>query len=314
MRRFLRRLRTTVLLLAGVCVLNFAIVLAAPGSPLDYLTGPQTTEHFLQARAERLGLNQSPARRWLVWMKGLAHGDLGTSYQGGSVNGYIGKALRHSVLLMGCALLLGTVLAFPVGISAARRPGGLWDKTVGALALAGLGWPSFLLSLGVIWLFALKLGWLPAGGMGTPGMSDGIDRLRHMVLPVCVLAFGVFARLVRYLRSLTAEVSASSYMEAARAKGLSPRRALWRHALPNIALPMLNLLGLELPGLVGGAAVTERIFQWPGMGTLLLNAVGRRDYPVILGVNLTVAVTVVLVNWAVDTLGDLADPLSGSET
>ena len=311
---FWRRLRTSVLLLLGVTVLNFSIVALAPGSPIDYLTGPRATQEFLEGRRQALGLDKPVAERYVVWVGRLLRGDMGRSFQGGApVSGLIGRAMKASLLLMGVGLAVGAALALPLEIWSARRLGGAVDRVTYWLVMVGLGWPNFLLALILLWAFTLKLGWLPSGGTHDLSGAGGLaDRLRHLALPATVIAFGVLARLLRYVRSLTAQAIGSPYMASARARGLSERRRLWRHCLPNVTVPLLTLLGLEIPSLVGGAAITEKIFQWPGMGTLLMNAIGRRDYPVILGVNLVVACCVVLTNWAVDVLTHWVDR-DGSE-
>ena len=297
--KVIKSLCAALFLLFGVTVLNFGLIHLAPGDPLDALAGPKATEHFLNQRAEALGLNDPLPLRYCRWLSNLLKGDLGSSYRDMTpVAPQIGQALKNSLRLMGPSLLVAASLALGTGWFCATHPKARRTKALKALTLLALGWPSFLLSLIFLWLFALKLRLLP---------PSGAETWRHALLPGLVLAIGTWGRLSRYCQAFFDQVLEGEPLFFSKARGAS-RAMLFCQSLQALAAPLVTLISLETPLLIGGAVITERIFRWPGMGTLLVHAVARRDYPVILGVYMVVALCVVGVNTLVDLLRPFLDP------
>jgi peptide/nickel transport system permease protein len=248
--------------------------------------------------------------RYVLWLRELFQGNLGYSLVNHEpVLARIGRRLLPTVQLMGTAFLLGMITGIPLGILSAIRQYSLLDHLTTVLAFLGISSPSFFLGLGAIYVLSLKLDLVPTAGMQTLGASFSlIDRLHHLILPALILSVGTTASLMRYTRSSMLEVIAQDYITTARGKGLTGRQVVLRHALRNALLPVITILGLSLPGIFGGAVITEQIFQWPGIGMLSIHAVTARDYPVLMGLNLFAAILVFVGNLLADIGYAIADP------
>ncbi len=304
-----RRLIQSVVLMLLVSVATFWLIHSAPGGPA-ILTQPDLTKEQIERLRAQLGLDEPIPVQYVKWLGNLAQGRLGKSFsQGVNVSTLIVERLPATLALAGVALVLSVAVAIPLGIASALRPYSLLDQVATAAAFFGMAVPTFWLGIVLIILFAVQLGWLPSGGMYTVGTGFDLgDRLRYLVLPAIVLSTAGIAQVTRYTRSTMLGVLREDYMRTALAKGLSRRGAVWRHGLKNAMIPIVTVVGLLLPRLVSGAAITESVFAWPGMGRLAVEAAFQRDYPVIMGVTLLISAVVIASNLVTDVLYVALDP------
>lgn len=310
----LRRLLQAFLILVLVTFISFIIMNMAPGNALQTFIDPRIPPSEL-AKAERsLGLDQPLPVQYLKWLKAVTEGNLGYSIKsGGGVLELILSRLGPTLILMGSAFSLMFGVALVIGIVSAAKPYSLIDYLATFTAFAGISVPGFFFALTLIYLFAVQLGWLPTSGLRTyqedlTGWSAFVDRVRHLVLPVTVLAFTGVAELVRHIRSAVTESLAQDYIRTAKGKGVRPFKVLTAHALRNSWLPIITLIGVALPRFFSGSVIVEVIFAWPGMGRLLVDSVFARDFPVAMGINLFAAILVLLGSLLADTLYAVADP------
>ena len=310
MRRYLvRRLAQGAVVLFVVSAVVFAIVHAAPGGPA-LLNNPDVDPKMAKEMEKQLGLDDPIPVQYARWLRNAVRGNLGRSYQHSlGTAELLWARIPNTLLLSGTALLLAVVLAVPLGmISAVYRYSAL-DYAATVTAFVGVSIPVFWLAILLIIVFSVTLGWLPSSGMLTVGLPFSMrDRLLHLLMPSIVLATFPLAQLTRYVRSSMVDALAQDYVRTARAKGLPERGVLGRHALRNALIPMVTVLGVLTPRLLGGAVVTETIFAWPGLGRLAVEAAVTRDYPVILGATLLVSTLVVLSNLITDFLYVVIDP------
>ena len=305
----IRRLAQTLVLLLVVSLVVFALVTQAPGGPgilLDRNMGPA---EIAQMRAI-LGLDQPLHVQYARWLGQVLRGNLGVSYQAGlPVLEIIGQMLPNTLLLSLAALLLSLVVAIPAGVISAARPSSKADHAVTLLALFGISVPTFWFGLMLIVLFSIVLVWLPPGGLRTIGAPpSALDVARHLVMPALVLGSASMALFARYTRSSVMAVLREDYVRTARAKGLGEGAVVYRHALRNALLTIVTVIGVQLPRLLGGAAVTETVFAWPGMGSLAVRAAFERDYPMIMGITLVISAVVAVSSLLVDLLYVYIDP------
>jgi peptide/nickel transport system permease protein len=292
-----------------VSTVTFAIMMAAPGGP-SLLADPKLSGAERAAIETRLGLDQPATVQYTRWLGRAIRGDLGASflYQTSSL-ATIGSRLPQTLLLAATALLLTIGFGIPLGILAAARPGSYLDRLVTMSSGIMLAVPAFWLGLMLILVFAVWARVLPAGGAVTEGDVSGLaDRARHLLLPALVLAAAGCGEVVRYTRSAARTTLALPFIQAARARGISPHHILWRHALRHAMLSVVNVIGLQLPRLVGGAAITETVFSWPGMGRLGVEAALGRDYPLVMAVTLVVSMGVVIASIVADVVQMLMNP------
>ena len=310
MRRYLiRRLAQGAVVLFVVSAVVFAIVHAAPGGPA-LLNNPDVDPKMAKEMEKQLGLDDPIPVQYARWLGNAVRGNLGRSYQHSlGTAELLWARIPNTLLLSGTALLIAVVLAVPLGmISAVYRYSAL-DYAATVTAFVGVSIPVFWLAILLIIVFSVTLGWLPSSGMLTVGLPFSMrDRLLHLLMPSIVLATFPLAQLTRYVRSSMVDALAQDYVRTARAKGLPERGVLGRHALRNALIPMVTVLGVLTPRLLGGAVVTETIFAWPGLGRLAVEAAVTRDYPVILGATLLVSTLVVLSNLITDFLYVVIDP------
>lgn len=306
----LRRLWQSVILLLIVSVIGFSVLNLAPGGPLSqYTLTPGMTKEALDRIAEQMGLNRPLPVQYLDWLWRLVQGDWGHSYRDGRpVLEIIAGHLWATIVLMGGSTLLSILIGTWLGVHTAIRRGSVFDYVGTIVAMVSLSIPTFWFGLVAIYVFSLKLQWLPAGNMVTVGDGSFLDYVRHLILPSVVLALVNVAVWSRYMRSATLDVINQDFIRTARAKGLPPRRVLMKHVLGNAMLPMITLAGVQLPALLGGALVTETVFTWPGMGRLFLDSLGYNDYPVVMGLLMFSAILVLLGNFVADLLVAFVDP------
>jgi peptide/nickel transport system permease protein len=306
----IRRLLQGVLVLFIVSLVTFFLIHAAPGGPA-LLTSPELSRDEVTQIKENLGLNDSIPVQYVRWMRNVLQGNLGTSYSTLTpVSTLLRDRLPNTLLLGGLSLLLSVIVSIPLGIASAIRRNSVLDRALTGFAFLGVSVPVFWLAIILIIIFSVELHVLPSGNMFTVGESFSlVDRIKHLVLPVVTLLVLNLATLTRYTRSAMIDVLGQDYIRTARAKGLESRTVIYRHALRNAMIPVITIIGVFLPNAVAGAAITETVFAWPGMGLLAVNAADTRDYPVVLGATLTVAVIVVLSNLLTDLLYGVLDPL-----
>jgi peptide/nickel transport system permease protein len=310
----LRRLLISIPVLLGITMATYGIINFAPGDPVAAMISPEAAASlgpgWVEQQREALGLNQPLPVRYGLWLKELAQGNLGFSLKDRQpINQKIVERIWPTLKLMGSALFISLIIAIPLGIVSAIKQYSIIDYISTVSGFAAISIPSFFLSLAAIYVFALKLGWLPSSGMNTVGQPGSIgDSAKHLILPAVVLGLAEAAPLIRYTRSSMLEVIRQDYVNTARAKGLGERAVIWRHALRNALIPLITVVALNLPRLLGGAVVIEAIFAWPGMGTLAITAVQGRDYPVIMAINLITAFMILTSNLLADLLYAIVDP------
>jgi peptide/nickel transport system permease protein len=306
-RYALRRLAVTIPVLLGVSVLAFAIMHVVPGDPVRLIAGPDAPEEVVQRIREELGLERPlPVQYWAFLTRAL-QGDLGRSLRtrGPVVDEVLARfpaTLELTTVSMAVAVLIG----LPLGLVSAVRRATWVDYAAMTVSLSTLSMPIFWLAIVAIWLFSLQLGWLPVSGRaGPPWEWSGF---RHVLLPALTLATTSIAIISRLTRSGMLEVLGREYVTTARAKGVAEGWVVGKHALKNALIPVVTVVGLQYGFLLGGAVVTETIFAWPGVGRLAITSILQRDYPMVQGCVLLVAVLFVLINLAVDLLYGWLDP------
>lgn len=306
----LRRILIAIPVLLGVTIINFYIVNLAPGDAVDLMIDPGMTQADIDRQRESLGLNDPIHVRYGKWLGNLVQGDLGNSFSNRKpVTERIAERVGPTLFLTFTALVVAYLIAIPIGVVSATKQYSWIDYGSTVFGLVGISVPSFFLGLAAIYVFSLKLDLLPTGGMQTIGGPGGIgDRLIHLIMPAIVLGLNSVGSVMRYTRSSMLEVLRLDYMRTARAKGLAERLIIYKHGLRNAAIPIVTILSFQVTGLLGGAIITEQIFQWPGMGRLVLESISQRDYPVIMGINLLTAVLVVGFNLISDAVYALVDP------
>lgn len=318
LRYVARRLIQMIPLLFVISLLSFLIMHLAPGDPTVFFIDPAKQGTLSPQEVARMkaqfGLDQPVYVQYLRWLGNVLQGNWGFSILSKkSVLGEIGSRLPNTLLLGGAALLLSLVVSIPAGILSATRKYTLFDYSVTGLAFFGVSIPAFWLGLMLMQVFANQLRWLPAVGMHNvreqlQGWANARDVFLHMIMPTVVLAVNSMASWTRFQRSSLLEVIGQDYIRTARAKGLRERAVILRHAVRNALIPMITLLGMSLPNLVGGAFVTETVFGWPGMGRLGVGAIISRDYPIIMGVTMMSALLVILGNFLADIAYACVDP------
>jgi peptide/nickel transport system permease protein len=296
----LRRLLLAVPTILGVVTIVFFLLHLVPGDPVDAMLG-ETAQVADRARLRHaLGLDRPLLAQYAGYLDRLAHADLGRSFHSGRpVRRLITRCYPATLELAGAALAVALALALSLGVLAAARPGSVVDGGCRGVALLGAALPNFWLGPLLLLLFAIELPWAPVAGRG--GLS-------HLVLPALTLGTGMAAGLIRLLRATLLDRLGDDYIRTARAKGASEPRVFLKHALRNAALPVLTVLGLQAGGLLAGAVITETIFAWPGIGRLTLTAIEARDYPVVQGCILVIALSYVAINLGTDLLYACVDP------
>jgi peptide/nickel transport system permease protein len=314
LRALLRRMLAGIAVVVGVVTLMFFLIRLAPGDPALLLVGPTATQEQLAAQRRALGLDRPLVAQYAAWVGQFVRGDWGTSIATGrSVRGMIAEAWPATVRLVGISLLLSYLLGIIVGTFQAARGGGL-DTTLSVVTVTLFALPGYWLGLMLVMLFTYRLRALPAFGAAgfdadfLSGSNRLLDRLRHLALPLTTLTLIGIGGTARYVRGAMLDVKGAPHVTIARAKGLAPLQVTIRHVLRNALIPVLTLLGLSLPALFSGAVFIEAIFAWPGVGRILVEAVGARDYPVIMAATAVSAILVVAGNLLAEALATWADP------
>lgn len=309
MRYIVKRVLVAIPVLIGITLIDY-IIMCLAGSPLSMMQGPRVSQAAVEAKAIQLGLDQPIYIQYFTWLGQLLNGNWGYSIKTHQpVLTMISQNLGPTLLLMGTSLVLGFIIAIPAGVYSATHQYKKGDYAAVTLSFLGTSIPSFFLSLILVYVFTVRLGWLPSDGMTTLGTGGGFwDVARHMVMPVLVLTASLAGSNIRYVRSSMLEVLQKDYLRTATAKGIGRGAVVRRHAVRNALLPIITVIGMELPMLIGGAVIVEQVFSWPGLGLLTMAAIMGRDYPVIMGVSLLSAVMVLLGNLITDILYAVVDP------
>ena len=311
MRRYLvRRLLLLVPVLLGVSIIIFMVLHLAPGDPAEIMLGSQATQADLARLRADLGLTEPLHVQYVRWLGLVVRGDLGRSiWMKRPVLAEVLGRFQATLVLTGAALLLSTVGGVALGVASATRPNSLLDRLSAVASLFGASMPVFWLGIVLMVVFALWLGWLPASGMFSPyGGGDLGDLLVHLVLPAVTLAAASVTIIARLTRSTMLETLGQDYIRTARAKGVVERAVVLRHGLKNALIPIVTVVGVQAGYLLGGAVLTETVFAWPGVGTLMVQGILARDFPLVQGCVLVVALSFVLINLAVGLLYAWLDP------
>ncbi len=297
---FYRVLQALFVLIAVTLIVSFAIRLTGDPAVMLAQGAGSITEADLERIREALGLNQPFLVQYLEFLKGLFTGDMGRSFMGGtSVSELIGRALPATLALAFASLLISIVVSIPLGIKAAVSRGKWPDQMIRILSLVGLSFPNFWLAIMLVLLFSITLNLLPPSGM---------EGWQSFIMPAATMGIILTATNVRLVRTTMLETLRSQYIMVARAKGLSNSVVLYKHALRNCSIPLITYFGLQFGGLLGGIVVVERVFNWPGLGTLAFDAVAARDYPVLQGVITVLSLMIISINLLVDVAYGFVDP------
>lgn len=307
-RYVLQRLALAVIVILGVTFVVFMIIQIVPGDPARVILGPYASDEAVAGLRERLGLNMPFHEQYLSWLGRLLQGDFGVSLlTGQSVADQLVSRLGPTLELTLASMIVGTAVAFPVGIYSAMHPGSKLDIIASLLSQIGISIPSFWFGILLVLLFSLQLNMLPPSGYTPPG-EDLLDWFSHLILPAVTAGLVSASIQTRFIRSAMLDVLGMNYIQTARAKGLRERSITLNHALRNAMISIVTILGLQITALFGGVVIVEIVFAWPGLGRLALNAVLERDYPVLQGTVFVVAAIITLVNLVVDLLYFVLDP------
>lgn len=304
----IQRLLLALIVVLGVTFVVFMIVQIVPGDPARVVLGPYASDEAVQGLRERLGLNRPFFEQYTSWLLGIVQGDFGQSLLNGQevapqLAGRVGPSFELAMV----SLAVGIFIAFPAGIISALKPGSAIDIIATMFSQIGVSIPTFWMGILLVLFFSLNLNWLPPGGY-TPFAEDPLDWLAHIILPAFTAGFVSASIQTRFIRSAMLDILNANYIRTARAKGLSERVVVTRHALRNALINIVTIIGLQITALFSGIVIVEVVFSWPGLGRLALNAVLERDYPMLQGAVFVVAVMVTVVNLAIDLMYFTLDP------
>ena len=294
------RLFTALIVVFGVMTIVFMLIHIVPGDPVEVMLGESAQAVDREALRETLGLNLPLSTQWVNYINGLLHLDLGTSlHSKRPVIDVLAERIPATSLLAGTSILIALIIALPLGVLAAVHKGSIWDRLAMTFSMLGVAIPNFWMGPLLILVFSLWLGWLPVSGN---------DQISSLVLPAVTLGTALAAILSRMIRASLLEVFNEDYIRAANARGLLPSTIIWKHALKNAALPVVTILGMQIGALLAGAVITETVFSWPGVGQLTIDAIQKRDYPVIQSCVLLISLTYVFINLLTDLAYAYLDP------
>lgn len=307
LRHILRRLLLAIPTLLAVITIIFVLVRVIPGDPAVAALGDQASEQAIDQLREQLGLNKSLWQQYLDYMGGLLTGDFGNSMiSRAPAWDQIQSVLPHSLELAFAAIILALLIGVPTGVMTAIKRNTWVDYVGRVVSLAGLSAPAFYIGILLIYIFAARLNWLPAIGAGD--FSDPVDNLRHLILPAITLGLVETAFVTRMTRSVMLNVLSDDYIRTARAKGLTERSVMVKHALRAALVPIVSLVGLFAIGLIGASVLTEEVFARPGLGKLMIGATRQRDYTLLQAIMVVYAIIIVIINIVVDLIYTLVDP------
>ena len=295
----------------GITILAYFLSSMAPGDPIDMIVGTaQLSAEDIARLKHYYGLDQPVIIQYFHWFIRILQGNFGISYRTTEpVLEMILNRLGPTLLITLTSVVVSVILAIPMGVGAAVKPYSLWDYIASGISFLASAAPNFFVALLLAYIFGVRMKALPISGMYTTASSKSfVDLLRHMILPVTVLAFQQIGNLIRQVRGSMLEVLQEDYIRTAREKGLKEKRVVIRHGLRNALIPVVTTIGMNLPFIVGGAVVTEQIFSWPGIGSLMVASISARDYPCIMGITVFIAIVVLIGNLITDLIYGLLDP------
>ena len=310
-RYILKRLRYAIPVFLGITFVIYTLINLAPGGPLSVLAASgEMSLSDLEALKISMGLDKPIVIRYFIWLGDLLHGDFGISYRTSQeVSLMISQRIMPSLMLTGTGILAAMLVGVPLGIISAYKPNSVWDHISTFISFIGASVPNFFLSLLLIYVLAVKLKWFPTSGMQSSGMSGNLlDLLHHLALPAFVCGIQPIGNYIKQTRSSVLEVLNEEYIKTARSKGLTNVVIVLKHAFRNALIPIVTTISLSIPFLIGGAVVTEQIFAWPGIGSLMITAITSRDYPVIMGVAVLICGVVLVANLILDLIYAALDP------
>lgn len=307
----LKRLMIAIPVFIGITILVYAMSVNAPGDPVRMaLNDPNATQEDMDRLRDEWGLNDPLIVQYARWTVGMLRGDMGTSYRTHrAVSEMIGERIGPTLLITVTSVILALLISLPCGVLAAYKPYTLWDYAASGISFIGAATPGFFAALVCLYVFSVRLKWLPTGGMyGSDGVKSVGILIRHMVLPVLTLTLAQIGSYIRQVRSSVLEVLGEDYIRTARSKGIGEIKVVLRHTLRNVMIPIVTLVSMQIPFLVGGAVVTEQIFGWPGIGSLMVYSITARDYPVIMGISAMIGFAVLTANVLLDVVYAMLDP------
>lgn len=310
-RYILKRLLYAIPVFLGITFAIYTLINLAPGGPLSVLAASgEMSLSDLEALKISMGLDKPIVIRYFIWLGDLLHGDFGISYRTSQeVSLMISQRIMPSLMLTGTGILAAMLVGVPLGIISAYKPNSVWDHVSTFISFIGASVPNFFLSLLLIYVLAVKLKWFPTSGMQSSGMSGNLlDLLHHLALPAFVCGIQPIGNYIKQTRSSVLEVLNEEYIKTARSKGLTNVVIVLKHAFRNALIPIVTTISLSIPFLIGGAVVTEQIFAWPGIGSLMITAITSRDYPVIMGVAVLICGVVLVANLILDLIYAALDP------
>lgn len=310
-RYILKRLLYAIPVFLGITFVIYTLINLAPGGPLSVLAASgEMSLSDLEALKISMGLDKPIVIRYFIWLGDLLHGDFGISYRTSQeVSLMISQRIMPSLMLTGTGILAAMLVGVPLGIISAYKPNSVWDHISTFISFIGASVPNFFLSLLLIYVLAVKLKWFPTSGMQSSGMSGNLlDLLHHLALPALVCGIQPIGNYIKQTRSSVLEVLNEEYIKTARSKGLTNVVIVLKHAFRNALIPIVTTISLSIPFLIGGAVVTEQIFAWPGIGSLMITAITSRDYPVIMGVAVLICGVVLVANLILDLIYAALDP------
>ena len=310
-RYILKRLLYAIPVFLGITFVIYTLINLAPGGPLSVLAASgEMSLSDLEALKISMGLDKPIVIRYFIWLGDLLHGDFGISYRTSQeVSLMISQRIMPSLMLTGTGILAAMLVGVPLGIISAYKPNSVWAHVSTFISFIGASVPNFFLSLLLIYVLAVKLKWFPTSGMQSSGMSGNLlDLLHHLALPAFVCGIQPIGNYIKQTRSSVLEVLNEEYIKTARSKGLTNVVIVLKHAFRNALIPIVTTISLSIPFLIGGAVVTEQIFAWPGIGSLMITAITSRDYPVIMGVAVLICGVVLVANLILDLIYAALDP------
>ncbi len=305
----LKKIGQLAIVMLLISFFSFAIIDLAPGDISSMYLTPDMTEAERQLITEKLGLDKSMPEQYWGWLTEALQGNFGVSLSYNTpVAPMLLRRLPSTILLMGVSLLVSLALAIPLGLIAGYKKNTWADNLISSFAYFGMSIPSFYFGMLMIILFTATLHWLPSSGMHSVGVDTPLDTLQHMIMPVLTMALGTMASKIRYVRANTIGQLSEEYVLASKAKGSTPTQILRKHVLKNTLLPIITILGMNMASLVCGSFIIESVFGWPGVGSFAMEAIGKRDYPVIMAYIMLSGFILVVGNFVADILYSFADP------
>jgi peptide/nickel transport system permease protein len=307
----IKRLFTVIPIFFGITAVVYILMSMAPGSILD--TGGEndsvvSIEQYESMRAY-YGLDKPVFLRYLKWLGEFVRGNMGISYRGNQdVSHIIAQRILPSIILSGSGVALAIILGIPIGIMAAYKPYSKWDSVSSFFALLGATLPGFFVSILAIYIFSIKLSWLPSKGMADFARAGPGDYLRHLIMPALIICFSSMGSLIKQTRAACLEIFHEEYIKTARAKGISELKVVLFHGFRNAMIPVVTSVLLQIPNIISGSTIIEQIFGWPGIGSLMISSISNRDYPVVMGVAVIIATTVLVTNILLDIVYVILDP------